>query len=131
MRSLEARLSRIEKKRRAAQKKASISTLQEYQEARFRHRIRRADKVRLRMFQIMGREDEFWNELSESDRKLVEDPPEVVARDEDIGERGRRVYSPDDEEDRARRAEEVRQKLLAQFGEKKTLRVAGGGVAHA
>ncbi len=115
MRSLEARLSRLEKK----QKKASIPTEREYLDARYRQRRRHCAVLKVRIFG----DDEGW-ELKESDRKIVETPPEVIARDEAIIERWEQIHGPTKEE-RARRAEEVRQKFEARAEEIQKLRAVG------
>jgi hypothetical protein len=65
--------------------------------------------VRLRMLQILGDEAA----VKKCERELADYSPEVVAREEDIVQRWEQAHPPtkEEREDRARQAEEVRQRL--------------------
>jgi hypothetical protein len=121
MRSLEARLSRLEKK----QKRANIPTKVEWQMAKLRHRRHRSTILRVRLYQAVG---ENYT-LSESERRHVETPPEVVAGWEDIIARGDSFYGPGEEEkgQRASRTEELRRKILGRAEELQRVTVGGPG----
>jgi hypothetical protein len=99
MRSLKARVKRLEAKRKAEQKKACIPSQDEYLDAMFRQRTRRLYNAKLKLYRMLGREDELWNRLSEFDKKTIEnDTFELRARDEGIEQRWRQVHGPSDEE---------------------------------
>jgi hypothetical protein len=112
MRSLEARLSRLEKQRQA--KKHRALSPNEYWPVQSRQQVRRLYNAELKLYRMTDKgEDRLWNSLSDWDREMLEnDTPEQQARDEEIEERWRQVHGPSDEEIAAH-AEECRRKLRA------------------
>lgn len=96
MRSLEARLSRLEE--RAKRKNNRAPTQHEFLEANARQRVRRAYNAKLRLYRnIDGGENRLWESLSERSRNVLEtDTPDQRRKDEDVEERWRRVHGPSD-----------------------------------
>jgi hypothetical protein len=102
MRSLEARLSRLEKKRKA--KKHRVPTLAEYLDVLSRYLARNSYTA----FSKLIGEEWSWNRLKESQRKLLEgDTPELAARDKDVMQRSEGVHWRDS----GNAAEKTRQRL--------------------
>lgn len=104
MRSLEARLSRLEKKRKAKSNRAP--SLAEYLDASFRQRTRRLYSAKSR---LMG-EDRVRRNLSERDQNfLSNDTPEQREKDADVEERWERVHGPSAEETAAHAEDGLRE----------------------
>jgi hypothetical protein len=78
VRSLEARVKRLEKKRRIA----DTPSRRAYDDASFRNIGRYAYSAKLKLFRIAGQdEDDLWEFLSERERRCLEkDTPEVASK---------------------------------------------------
>jgi hypothetical protein len=71
MRSLEARLSRLEKQRQA--KKHRALPPNEYWPAQSRQQVRRLYNAALKLYRMTDKvEERLWNSLSDWDRELIE-----------------------------------------------------------